>query len=348
MAAIGSGRLFQRLVALALAFVLALAVWGLMFGPEGADRGGLGDASAARQALGDWEALWSDLAERGEAALRPEVADPSLRAAGDTVFMRYRNLWGRIDGSERLAFQLSALSGDPAHKLSLIEPLTRAEDPRIRFRAHLEQARLQRRLHEFAAARAAAAAALAVPDLPERVRADAWFILADIAWEEARLDEAETAATAAIAADPGFWDARRLRLAVLARQLARPRQAAHACLDRTRLMIQDLGALPALAQDQTQFRDLADRLALQGAPPNVALTLIAGLGYLWAGDIRGAESVLAGAERVGGRLPAVCERLILERIAEWRPRAGTRQATPADPVPAAGDALRAGTRSDRP
>ena len=199
-------------------------------------------------------------------------------------------------------------------KLALIEPLTQAEEPLIRFRAHLERARLQRRLQDFESARIAARAALAVPELPERLRSDAWFILADSAWEQDRLDEAETALNAAIADDPGFWDARRLRLEVLARRLAEPRQRGAVCLDRTRRMIEDLGALPALAEDQTQFRDLADRFARQGTPSHVALALIAGLGYRWSGDTERARVTLANAERLRGRLPDGCERLILKRI----------------------------------
>lgn len=309
-------RLAPRLAAPALLAVLVGVLWGLMQAPDrSAETGGLGDSAEARQAVEAWETLWSELGERGVAALSPTASDSSRRSAGDTVFMRYRNLWGRIDDEARLAFQLAALSGDPARKLALIEPLTQAEEPLIRFRAHLERARLQRRLQDFESARIAARAALAVPELPERLRSDAWFILADSAWEQDRLDEAETALNAAIADDPGFWDARRLRLEVLARRLAEPRQRAAVCLDRTRRLIQDLGALPALAEDQTQFRDLADRFARQGAPTNVALALVAGLGYHWSGDLERARITLEHAEQRRGSLPKACERLILERIA---------------------------------
>ncbi|WP_246172928.1 hypothetical protein [Thermochromatium tepidum] len=307
--------LMPRLATLGLLMVLGGVLWGLARAPDrSAALAELGDSVEARQSIAAWESLWSELAERGVAALNPATNDASRRAAGDTVFMRYRNLWGPIDDDARLAFQLAALSGDPARKLALIEPLTRSENPLIRFRAHLELARLQRRLLDFEAARMAARAALAVPDLPERLSADAWFILADSAWEQDRLDEAEIALNAAIAADPGFWDARRLRLEVLARQLARPRQTGAVCLDRTRRMIEDLGALPTLAEDQTQFRDLADRFARQDTMPHVALALIVGLGYRWSGDTERARVILENAERLHGQLPHGCERLILKRI----------------------------------
>ncbi|MGQ9660677.1 MAG: hypothetical protein ACUVT0_11525 [Thermochromatium sp.] len=305
----------SRLATLGLLMVLVGVLWGVMRAPDGPSKtDSLGDSVEAHRAIHAWEALWSDLAEHGVAALNPAPSDPSRRAAGDTVFMRYRNLWGRIDDEARLAFQLAALSSDPARKLALIEPWTQSAEPLIRFRAHLEHARLQRRRQDFAAAQIAAQAALAVPDLPERLRADAWFILGDSAWERHRLAEAETALDAAIAADPGFWDARRLRIEVLTRRLAESPQSAAVCLDRTRRLIQDLGALPALAEDQTQFRDLADRFALQGAPTNVALALIAALGYQWAGDTDRARAMSERAASLRGRLPAGCERLILKRI----------------------------------
>jgi tetratricopeptide (TPR) repeat protein len=309
-------RLVPRLAMLVLLMVLVGVLRGLAQAPDrSAETAGLGDSAEARQAIESWETLWSNLAERGVAALSPETSDPSRRAAGDTVFMRYRNLWGQIDDEARLSFQLAALSGDPARKRALIEPLTLAEEPLIRFRAYLELARLQRRRQDFESARAAVRTALGVPDLSKRVRSDAWFILADIAWEQDRLDEAETALTTTIEDDPGFWDARRLRLEVLARRLGEPRQRGAVCLDRTRRMIEDLGALPALAEDQTQLRDLADRFARQGAPTHVALALIAGLGYRWSGDGERARITLESAEELRGRLPAGCERLILERVA---------------------------------
>lgn len=312
-----TGSVWQRvahLSTLALGLLLSAVLWGLVRAPEQADAGAVGESVAAHQAIDAWEALWSDLAEHGVASLTP-APDPSRRAAGDTVFMRYRNLWGPIDSSARLAFQLAALSADPERKLALIAPLTQADDPLIRLRAYLEQARVQRRLQQVEAARASAEAALALPGLDEPLYADAWFIISEIAWQQGQLDGAERALSAAIAADPGFWDARRLRLDVLARQLERPRQHAPRCLDRTRHMIQDLGALPALAEDQTQFRDLADRFARQGTPNTVALALIAALGYQWSGDEPGARRMLERAAQLRGRLPGGCEQRILERIA---------------------------------
>ncbi|AFL75714.1 hypothetical protein [Thiocystis violascens] len=302
--------------ALLLAALLPVVLWGLTVRLSEPRTGGAGDGREAA-ALVQWQALWSDLDARGEAALQPDARDSSLRAAGDTAFMRYRNLWGRVDKSARRAFQMAALSGDPRHKLALLQPLTTAADARTRFRAWLEMARVQLRLRDLEPAREAARAALVVADVPERIRSDAHFVLGAIAWESGSLETAESALTRAIAADPGFWDARQMRMRVLGRQLARPRQGVADCLDRTRQLILDLGALPALAQDRTQFRDIADRFAVQGAPANVAFALLAGLGYRWSGDPERARAALTSAEGQRGQLPTVCESLILEKAREW-------------------------------
>ncbi len=303
--------------AVLLAALLPVCLRGLTARLSDTRSGEVGEDREAT-ALAQWQALWSDLAERGEAALQPESLETSLRAAGDTAFMRYRNLWGRVDESARRAFQMAALSGDPQRKLALLQPFGTAADARTRFRALLEIARVQLRLRALDPAREAARGALAVVGVPERIQADAHFVLGYIAWESGSLDQAESALTRAVAADPGFWDARQLRLLVLGRQLGQPRQSAADCLDRTRSMILDLGAMPALAQDRTQFRDIADRFAVQGVPANPAFALLSGLGYRWSGDLERARAALASAEIPRGQLPPACEALILEKAREWR------------------------------
>ncbi|TCT23775.1 hypothetical protein [Thiobaca trueperi] len=310
----GPRRVLFAVIALLLLMLLPVSLQGLI-------RASQSDAAAGedREALAfaQWQALWSDLAARGEIALQPVQTDSSLRAAGDTAFMRYRNLWGAVDEPTRRTFQMAALSGDPQRKLDLLQPLARAADARIRFRALLEMARVQRRLRAPEAAREAALTALMIAGVPERIRADAHFLLADIAWESGSLDAAESALTLAIAADPGFWDARQMRLLVLGRQLGQPRQHTADCLDRTRQMILDLGAMPALAQDRTQFRDIADRFAAEGSSVNPAFALIAGLGYRWSGDLARSRAVLSSAAVGRGRLPAACETAILDKASEW-------------------------------
>ncbi|MCX7865182.1 MAG: peptide-methionine (S)-S-oxide reductase MsrA, partial [Novosphingobium sp.] len=53
---------------------------------------------------------------------------------------------------------------------------------------------------------------------------------------DAQRAEAEAAIDQAIAADPGFWDARRLRLEILARRLEGEANDSAGCLNRTRRM----------------------------------------------------------------------------------------------------------------
>ncbi|QIK37069.1 tetratricopeptide repeat protein [Caldichromatium japonicum] len=307
--------------ALALAPVLFAVLLGLVHRTEGVPNAlgndparGSRDAAQLAQAIATWEALWSEIEAHGSRALRPAQSEPGQRPAGDTVFMRYRNLWGAIDPQVRIAFQLAAASSDPERKLALIAPFAQHAEPLIRLRAYLEQARIARRQGDLAGAERAAQATLAVAGVPERLKADAWLILADCAWQRGQGDTSESALDRAIAADPGFWDARRLRLELLARRLEGETQHSAACLERTRRLIEDLGALPTLAEDQTQFRDLADRLARTGPPKTLALVLAVGLGYRWAGDNTRAQATLALGEQVSGRLPARCEALIRSRI----------------------------------
>ncbi|MEY6432283.1 hypothetical protein ABC977_07645 [Thioalkalicoccus limnaeus] len=312
-------RRLSGLAALALAALVPWVLWGLLSAPVNNDCDGACAADGDREAaLAAWQHFWSDLAERGETALHPAAADPSLRAAGDTAFMRYRNLWGSIDRDAREAFQNAALSSDPDAKVRLLHPWTMAADKHVRFRARLEIARIHLRRRDLAAAEAMAREALAVADLVPAIVADAYFVLGAVAFEARDLDRAEEALARAVAADPGFWDARQMHLAVLAEQLGQPRQGTAPCLNRTREMIEHLGALPALAEDRTQYRDLADRFALASPVDNPALALLAGLGYLWSGDLGRARDALTRAEGARGPLPGPCADQIRDQARAYR------------------------------
>ena len=305
------------ITALLLAALLIPSLWGMSRSTFQEHGGDSGTGHEQEAALARWEALWSELETRGEAALQPERTDPSLRSAGDTAFMRYRNLWREVAEPARQAFQMAALSNDSQRKIALLQPLTTHADARTRFRALLEIARVHLRLRALDAARSAADQALTVPDLPASIHADAYFVLGYAALEAQDLDGAEAALAQAVAGDPGFWDARQMQLLVLGRQIGRSQQSAAACLNRTRLMIENLGALPALAQDRTQFRDIADRFAVQDAPANPAFALLSGLGYRWAGDRERADAALAGAHTARGLLPPACEARVIAKAEEW-------------------------------
>ena len=296
--------------ALLLALLLVLTVVSLAKSPvmDSLMEGTAGEEQ--QNALDQWQALWTDIAERGEAALQPEQTDRSLRSAGDTAFMRYRNLWNAVDDASRRAFQIAALANDPQQKLALLQPLATASDASIQARALLEMARVHLRLRSLNQAVTMAQAALAIPGLADKVIADAYFILGYAALEKPELDRAEAALAEAVDRDPGFWDAHQTQLLVLARQMDQPRQSTAVCLNRSRLMIRNLGALPALAQDRTQLRDIADRFAAHSDAANAAFYLLSGLGYLWAGDRDRAQTALIEARKMHGVLPHQCEALI--------------------------------------
>lgn len=299
-----------------LAAVLALTLVGLAHPPDPDSASAEGATGEQETALAQWEALWADIDRRGEAALQPERSDSSLRSAGDTVFMRYRNLWRDVDETTRRAFQMAALTNDPDAKIARLQPLATAGPAPIRSRALAEIARIRLRQWALDDARANARQALAIPGLEPRFMADAYFILGYAALEARDLDGAETALAEAVARDPGFWDARQTQLLVLSRQLGQPRQATAACINRTRLMIENLSALPTLAQDRTQFRDIADRFAAQSARANPAFSLLSGLGYLWAGDRDKARAALAETGKARGALPRRCEALLVAKAEE--------------------------------
>jgi len=303
----------QTLLAVAailLALLSILAAISLLQSPLAPSSAEAVNDQEQQTAIAQWQALWADIAERGETALQPEQTNPSLRSAGDTVFMRYRNLWRNIDPATRRKFQMAALANDPQQKLAALEPLTTVDTPSIRARALLEIARVHLRQRRLNLAITTAQEALAIPGLEAKVSADAYFILGYAALEMQETDRAEAALAQAVDRDPGFWDARQTQLRVLAQQINQPRQSVAACLNRSRLMIQNLGALPTLAQDRTQLRDIADHFAAQPTVANPAFLLLSGLGYLWVGDQDRAQVALSAASKMHGKLPRSCEALI--------------------------------------
>ncbi len=317
-------RALQVACVLLLFCLLVLTLWCLSKPPllDHAKDGGINHANSAAQqiAIKEWQALWSAIEQYGEAAFLPKQLDTSLRAAGDTVFMRYRRLWYRVDGvneSVRRQFQMAALANLPQRKLALLQPLAASSHGQIKFRALLEMARVYLRLRALEKAQAVVQQALTIPDLNPKILADAYFVLGYSALEAHDFDSAETALAAAVKHDPGFWDARQVQLLVLAHQLSREQYSVAECLNRTRLMIANLGVLPALAQDRTQFRDIADRFAAPSAQVNPAFALLSGLGYLWAGERHKAQQVLQGiGGDMRGVLPRQCMTLLVDKAKE--------------------------------
>lgn len=310
--------------------VLALTVWGLLHLPEvrGPDPPGRPktkgfpwgtSGSDTEEARRRWQKFWERLEQPGPDLPEPprlasSETDRARRPAGDTAFMRYRDLWTTVRPTVRQQFRVAAISSNLDHKLTLLQILAQDDDAQVRFRALVEIARVSLRSRAFGEAERGARAALALAGIDRRLRADAYFVLGVAALEREALQSAEEALAQAVDHDPGFWDARWAHLTVVSRQLERPRQRTADCLDRTRWLIEHLGVMPQLAQDRTQFRDIADAFAQSAARPNAAIHLVVGLGYLWGGDHTRARTALAAAQQARGSLPRQCEALLLERV----------------------------------
>lgn len=313
-----------KLASIAQALVLVLALVSLS-SPRYTEPGESGAECAGRcveaeLATERWNDMWQEISAQGAQALAPEVTAIAARPAGDTLFMRYPNQWGEVDAVTRLSFQLAALANDPKQKIKYLARLERVPAPRVRHRAYLEHARVALRSRHFDAAMMAARSALKIAEVPGKWQADPNFVLAHSAWETGELELAEHAVNAAVAADPGFWDARDLRARLNLRLLSKRGQPTAACIDRARRLIEDLGALPQLAEDRGQFGGIARRIIVVPGRANAARYLAAGMGYLWQGDSLRAREELRRAAHSSGALPRGCEALINAQASAWLPK----------------------------
>lgn len=253
--------------------------------------GGEEAVAALAQAVADWRTLWTAVDENGEAALEPDIQSEGLRAAGDTLWMRYPGLARDVDPAARHRFQLIALSNDARRKQELLISLKDHHDPRVRQRAWLESARVALRADQPGEAALALERALAEA-VPEGWQADTWLMMAVVALADEDRPTALAALDTAIALDPGFWDARQLRLRVSSEALTTRGLAAADCLNLSQRLLEDLGALPTLAESHEQFRVLADRFATLEGRGHPVFALLAGLAYHWVGDNAAARETL--------------------------------------------------------
>lgn len=261
-----------------------------------------------------WKQLWVRLEEEGLKALDPtSQVDKSLRAAGDTCGMRYRDFFKELTEAQRYRFKVAAFSNTPQTKLALLQTLTEDGHDLVRFRAYLEIARIHIRQQHWPIALQALAKAEGLA-VPSACQSDRNFLRGYVAFQQGRLDQAEQHLREATALDPGFWNARQLLLSILSRQLQGASQDNRQCLNRTRLLVENLGALPQLAQDSKQFRVIAEQVSAISAKTNSAISLIRGLGYLWGGDTQQAITVFQAGIADTGQLPQHCESLVQQRL----------------------------------
>lgn len=300
------------LTLLAIAVVVSMAVSALSFPPcptedDGKEAPGKGPVS-------EWQAMWEKIEAEGYQSLAPDVAaQPSLRAAGDTCGMRYRGLFDGLPREAKHAFQVIAFSNDPDSKLRLLERSVVAGEAMVRQRAYLEIARVQLRQGRGEAALATLAAARRLAG-PSSCQADLAFMEGYIRAERSDVEQALHWLREAVRLDPGFWNARQVLVAVLTQRLHGPGLTANRCLELTRLLIENLGALPQLAQDVKQFRTIADHVAGNASGGNAATSLVAGLGYQWGGDHQRSRALFEQGQQARSALPPACRRLIEERL----------------------------------
>ena len=271
------------------------------------------DPAEVRAALDAWETLWDELQAEGVAALDPQVRTTGARYAGDTCGMRYRRLYGGVDGDARERLVIAAFANDPEAKRQLLRPLLDWPDARVRARAAVELARVALRLGDPDAAEAALRRSTGL-DLPPACEADRHYIEARIAVRRGDPATALESFATANARDPGFWNAWRDRLPVLVHALHEPAQGVATCLRRARGLIEVLGVLPQLADDRRQFAKLALSLERLGARSSATL-LASGIAWLWAGHETLAHRVIARALDAPELLPGACEHPIRARAA---------------------------------
>lgn len=262
-----------------------------------------------------WADFW-DARERGEQPAIEAVGGTPLQrvvAAGDTVWMRYPNLWPREAERAQPAFQQVALAGEIWRMRALLAPLQADPQPTVAYRAHLELARVEWRAGQRAAAEEAVRRALELGEVAEPLRSDAFLLLGMVDLAAGRLNMAETALAQSIQRDAANWNAYWVLLDVLARRLAQGESDPTACLDRTRHLLETLALLPRLALDVTQFRDLADDLERGAARNSPAGRLAIGAAWLWAGDPARARKALNAVELAPAVLPSACDALLRGR-----------------------------------
>ena len=234
-------------------------------------------------------------------------------SAGDTVWMRYPRLWPELAASQQRQFIQVSLTDDLERRTALLLPLTTDSVPAVAYRARLEMARSAWRSGDLAATVRTARDALAVEGLAEPLRADAFLLLAMVAYRQSRLVEAEALLREAISRDGAFRDAHWLLLSVVASRLDESGKDAALCLDRAHRLLSTLMQLPRLAADTAQFLDLAANLEKGVGGRSAAGLLAAGAAWQWGGRPDRAGPALLRAKEFAQRLPSDCGEPILER-----------------------------------
>ena len=272
------------------------------------------DPAAIEAAVQAWEQMWAEIEAEGVDALDPGVNVAGAQHAGDTCGMRYRRLYRRVSSEDRERMIIASFANDPQLMRRVLEPVLASPEPGIKARAAVELARVALREEDTDRAAAALDEVAGLP-LPPACEADVHYLRGRVAVHRGDMYAALEALSAATELDRGFWNAWRDQIPLLVRVLHESPQRTTECLHGSRRLIENLGLLPQLANDVSQFGKLALLLDRMGAHSSATL-LASGLMWQWAGQEAHGRRVLERAMDAPALLPAACEREVRARIAD--------------------------------
>jgi len=238
-----------------------------------------------------------------EAAAEQIAASRGLIPAGDSCGMRRPNLLPPLSRVARERLVAAHIAPSPAVKLGILEAVARQE-PKAAWRARAHESEIARRIGDLSRAQAAAEAALAEAPGPT-CAADAHFLLALASEGEERMQ----ALRAAVALDPGFYDAWETLVVALIGRLG---GTAADCDADGALVIEAVVHLDKLARTDLQLARL-EILAGDGGGPARALLL----GMVRERVDRATDAGTSYAEGLAGLSRSACA-APLRRIFETR------------------------------
>ena len=279
------------------------------------------------EAKQEWQEFWTEIEAAQtieptqKQAAKQRKIDSKAIPAGDTAFMRYPRLIKKIAPATQRIFVATALSNSPEQRRRLLANLRKESHPVVRYRALIELARTAMRSGDVQEAVQTARTALGIEVMDPRIRADAHFILGAAYLSQGETKAAENELSKAVADDPAFWNAHWMRLMALQYRLdnAAQRMNTPSCLRATMTMLETLRALPDLARDNTQFRDIAAALRNSRSAGGLVKQLLVGLGFYWSGAPRTAFDAFDAVSAKSGRgMPRACRQLIMEKVLSYR------------------------------
>ncbi len=263
------------------------------------------------------EEKWQETTERILQATIEDLAehrDPRTLPGGDVIFVRRPGLMPPTDRDlvARLAV-VNMIPNADARIERLRQLSSDAQDPIVRYRIRLEEARTLMRAGRYAEARVLAQALQTQESLPAIVTVDSLFVEAMAADRLGYTEEALSLLDRSVEHDPAFWNARYALILALSGAVSASKDSASQCLSRALALLEQTVALPGLAADaQRLMLDLADGLFRSTDPANSARNYVVGVAYRLSGDHRAARNAFEQALSAQASLPPRCQSLIEE------------------------------------